>query len=306
MTETQSRTVEEQELESGLFQLRYLNEDNSLSEISAAELSDALSGVVELTSQMHKAGLFGNAVPPEVKARPAERGSFVLTTVIEFISSDPLIVGALYSTAGSALLLVVNAGIKLLRGVKVRGQVTTDHGTVIVTWEDGSFEELPMSAWRKLERMPNQTKKAFRKLMAPLSDEATTVELRDGTVDRDSQELSQQPARATATRSDYRAAAYEEEAEEPEVDHFEAEAQFVNVDFEDGERWRIKTRRGERKVVIEDQDFLRRVSRNEPISKDNIYRVEIREESTVSNGRRSTVWALESVELVREGSRDDS
>lgn len=306
MTEFDNDTIEEQELESGLFQLRYFNEDNSLGEISAAELSDALSGVVELTSQMHKAGLFGNAVPPEVKARPAEKGSFVLTTVIEFISSDPLIVGALYSTAGSALLLVVGAGIKLLRGVCIRSQVATGYGTMAITWEDGSFDELPISAWRKLSTMPNQTKKAFRKLMAPLSDEATMLEMRDGAVDKDSQELSQQPAAATATRDDYRAATYEEEVDEPDIDRFEAEAQFVNVDFEDGERWRIRTPRGERKVSIEDQDFLRRVSRNEPISKNNIYRVWIREESAVSNGRRSTTWALESVELVREGKRDDS
>lgn len=306
MPELKSDVIEEQALESGLFQLRYLNDDNSLGEISAAELSEALSGVVELTSQMHKAGLFGNAVPPEVKARPAEKGSFVLTTVIDFISSDPLLVGALYSTAGSALLLVVGAGIKLLRGVGVRDQVSTGHGTMAVTWEDGSFDELPISAWRKLSRMPNQTKKSFRKLMAPLSDDATTLEMRDGSVDRDSQELSQQPAGATATRDDYRAAAYEAETVEPDIERFEAEAQFVNVDFEDGERWRIKTLRGERKVSIEDQDFLRRVSHNEPISKDNIYNVTIREESTISNGRRSTTWALESVILVREGSRDDS
>lgn len=299
------KVVEETEtLLDGVVQFRFADEENALKSVNAAEVAEVLQGVVEFTSDMAKQGLFGDGVPPEVRVRPPKEGSFVIETVISWTVENPEVALGIATTAGGAVVKAVDAGVKLLRGAKPTDFDYLANGNVKVVL-DGVATEVPVGVWKRLDAMKRPTRKALRKLMAPLGDEATTLELRDATVTEDTEAIMSTPPAVVAGRSDYREAAAEVNESSEETETFTVEGVLQSIDFRKGEKWRVATPRGTRLATIEDKEFLAKLDRGEAIHKNDIFEVTIRETRVTNEGRTSISWALLDARLTKRGQDGD-
>lgn len=65
-------------------------------------------------------------------------------------------------------------------------------------------------------------------------------------------ELLQTEPAVVGNRSDYRAAAFEEEEGEESIRTFEIEASLRSIDFRFGEKWRVSTAEGTLQATIDD------------------------------------------------------
>lgn len=310
---TQSSTTEEasgnsaEERRGELVQLRFADENNEIANLSAAEMADVLQGLVELTSQIYNTGELGNGLPPEVRVRPAKSGSFIIEAVMvyqsmmDWTAANPEGATGLSATAGAALVKTIQVGTKLLKGNQSADVEDMADGQVKVKWQDGTVNTMSKQTWEKVNLMKRPTRKAFRKLMAPLGDEADSLEIRAGTSDQSTEEILHDPPETSADRSDYRAAAAEKDEIIEESEKFEAEAQLQNVDFWSGEKWRIKTKRGTRLATIEDEEFLKELDKGLSLHKNDIFNVVIQEDRTTTNGQTSKDWTVIEIIRVRNG-----
>ena len=291
------------DIEDGVVQLRFADDDGSLHALNAAEVAQVLQGVVEFTDNLAKRGAFGDGMPPTVLVRPAKTGSFTLEAILAWSAAHPEVVG-MYMGAGGVVVKSIDAGLKKLRGVRVTDMERSGDGLVKLNWSDGDVSEVPESAWKELNTMPRKTRKALAKIMAPLGDAADRLELREATVDENSADVLNTPPASVATRSDYREASHDSDDVDQTTDTFTAEASFGSIDFENSEKWRVTTTRGTRKATIEDEAFLRRIDEGGAIHKNDLFEVTIREEKVVTNGRTSTDWFVIDARLTRRGDND--
>jgi hypothetical protein len=148
------------------------------------------------------------------------------------------------------------------------------------------------------------TRKALRKIMAPLSDDVSRLEVRDGSVDESSDEVLQSVPEIVMSRADYYTAVAEIDDESTEIEQLEAEAQLRSIDFRRGEKWRVETPLGNRLATIEDEDFLLRLDRGMALHKNDIFNVLIRETRTTKNGRTTKDWSITQVTFTRRGDDD--
>lgn len=291
------------DIEDGVVQLRFADDDGALHALNAAEVAQVLQGVVEFTDNLAKRGAFGDGMPPTVLVRPAKTGSFTLEAVLAWSAAHPEVVG-MYMTAGGVVVKSIDAGLKKLRGVRVTNIEHTANGLVKLNWSDGDVQEVPDVAWRELNAMPKKTRKALAKIMAPLSDAADRLELRDASVDENSDEVMSAPPAAVATRSDYREASHESDEVDETSETFDAEASFGSIDFQNNDKWRVISNRGTRNATIEDEELLRTLDRGGAIHKNDLFAVTIREEKVVKNGRTTTTWFVVDARLTRRGDDD--
>lgn len=278
-----------------------VNSDGSeLHELKAAHVADVLEGIVGLASDFAKAGAFGSGMPPEVYVRPAEEGSFILE-VVSMIAENPEAATAVIGTP--TVGQIVWWATKSIRA-EVKDFDYLENGNVKVAWQDDTVAEVPAPVWRELQKRRNPRKRHLRKLMAPLSDDrVTALQVSDGE-DEAAPTVSDAPREFTLERIDYHLARPEPEVEETQ-DIFEIEAQMAAIDFESGEKWRVRTKDGSRAATVEDADFLRRVDRGLAIHKDDVFRLQIREDRTAGEGRRtSRKWTVLEV-LSHRGRIDD-
>ncbi|WP_417373026.1 hypothetical protein [Glutamicibacter protophormiae] len=290
----------------GLVQLRFADEAGKVKDISASEMAESLQGLVEFTNQLSKTGMFGTGLAPEVRVRPAQEGSFILEAMLQWGSENPEAWGALHSTASGLFVQAVNVGFKRLRSETYTDYEYLDNGNVKVLWRDSTPDELPMKTWDTLRKMKRPTKRALRKIMAPLGDDVDRLEFRDASVRKTTQEILSTNAEVVAVRSDYRIAAAEEDEVETFIETFEAEAQLESIDFRPGEKWQVKTLHGKRKALVVDEDFLRDLDKGMALHKNDIFSVTICETRTVKNGRTSREWELVKVARKKRGDTDDS
>ena len=298
-----SSTNDYRDIEDGVVQLRFADDDGSLHALNAAEVAQVLQGVVEFTDKLAKRGAFGDGMPPTVLVRPAKTGSFTLEAVLAWSAAHPEVVG-MYMTAGGIVVKSIDAGLKKLRGVRVTDMERTQDGLVKLNWSDGDVQEVPEAAWRELNAMPKKTRRALAKIMAPLGDAADRLELRDADVSADSDDVMSTPPAAVATRPDYREASHESDDVDETTDTFTAEASFGSLDFENNDKWRVISTRGTRQATIEDESLLRLIDRGGAIHKNDLFDVTIREEKVVKNGRTSTNWFVVDAKLTRRGDDD--
>lgn len=287
----------------GVVQLRFADEEGALHALNAAEVAEVLQGVVEFTDGLAKQGAFGDGMPPTVLVRPAQQGSFVLEAVLAWSAAHPEVVG-MYMGAGGVVVKSIDAGLKKLRGVRVIDMERTGDGLVKLNWSDGDVSEVPESAWQQLNTMPRKTRKALAKIMTPLGDAADRLELREATVDENTNAVLSAPAGSVATRADYREAVHEVEDSDQSTETFTVEGSFVSIDFENSEKWRVTTTRGTRQATIEDEDFLRRIDQGEAVHKNDLFEVTIREQRSVTNERTKTEWFVVQARLTRRGDDD--
>ncbi|QDP97506.1 hypothetical protein FOE78_17715 [Microlunatus elymi] len=280
-------------------------EKGDLVEVSAAQLAESLQGLVELASIAAKHGAFGDAPPPEVMVLPPERGSFEIVAILQWAVQNP---GDAYTIGSGTLGTFVFVAGMLTKGLRAHPNdyEYLDNGNVKVLWSDKTVDEVPAAAWDALQKEKRRSKKALRKLMAPMSGNALTLEIesRPDAVPSD-RLLSKDYVAMTVDRDDYRAAAVRHDEDEPPTSEvFEAEGRLERIDFGAGKPWKVTTSHGSRKATVEDSEFLKRVNEGLALKKTDIFRFQIREVSESKNGRRKVDWFIEKVLSHRKGGDD--
>jgi len=290
----------------GLVQLRFADEAGNIRDINAAEMAESLLGLVQLNGQMARAGLYGEGAAPEIRVRPPEKGSFIIEAIVQAVNADPVGAVTIAGTLGGGLVQAINVGVKLMRGGKVDDWEELEGGDYKLKWKDGSTPtRVPGPVWRELEKSKRQTRKALARIMAPLGDDADTLEVRDGRASETTSEVLQTPPELVASKDDYRAAVQEVDDVSEYTSVFDAEAQLRSIDFKAGEKWKIKTLHGTRSATMEDEEFLLQLDRGMAIHKNDIFDVRIREVQTTKNGRTSKVWSIIKATRKRRGADDD-
>lgn len=294
----------------GVVQLRFGDDEGTLHDLSAAEMAQVLQGMVEFTSQMAKAGLFGDVMPPQVRVRPPKPGSVVIETVLQFTQTDTWTAAGEILAFGIGLVHAVNVATRKLRRTQVTSVTAFGDNDVIIQWQDGTVDQVPGTVWEELKDEKKKTKKALGKIMAPLGDDVTRLEIRGAGTEEDSDSVLASDPGAVLDRDDYLVAVAVAEDPDDQERTFEIEAALTSVDFREGKGWRIEVRqdgtRTERSVTVADRDFLRSVDEGRPVHKDDILRVRVHEVAKVRNGRNSTDWTIVEVLSQRRAGGDDA
>lgn len=298
----------------GVVQLHFEDEAGALHDLSAAEMAEVLQGMVEFTSQMAKAGLFGEVVAPEVRVRAPKEGSVLLETLIHFTQSEPWTAAGVYASAGVAVGAklggAVTVAARVLRGNQVSDfDYINDGRDVKITWSDTTVDEISAEAWGELKTQKKKTKKALSKIMAPLGDDVTSLGIRSAGAGETTDDVLATEPNVVFDVADYREAVAVVPDPEDEVSIFEIEAMLASVDFREGKGWRVEfqqgTRRTQRSVEVEDRAFLRSLDQGRPLHKNDILNVKIREVVKGRNGRKTTDWAIIEVLSQRRGGGED-
>lgn len=279
-----------------------------LHELRAAHVAEVLRGLVELSSDFTKAGALGeNQAGAELLVRPAQEGSFLIEVVRWATENPELAVGAGTVVGLPTLGKVVWWSTKSVRAAP-KDFEHLDNGNVKVVWQDDTVDEIPAMAWQELNKHKKRRKKQLRQIMAPLSDPlVSSVEVENPPDPRHEIGDGKPEITFTLERPDYDAVRPPEEEVTEEQDFFETEAQMSAVDFDNPGKWRVKIASGEtRAAIVEDAEFLGRVARGLAIRNSDIFRLRIRRDTVVKNGRTRTTWTVVRVESYRRAANDDA
>lgn len=294
------------EVEDGVIQLRFTDGDGGLVDLNAAELAESIQGLVEFTSQMAKDGMLGDGVPPEVRIRPMRQGSFILEGVIQWMGQNPeATVEAIGLSASGVIAKAVGTGLRLIRGEHPDYEYLPD-GMVKVTWANGDVNPpITRAAWESLSGKKRKTRRALAKIMEPMADEARTMEVRSASVGEDTDSLLAAEPSVVAETTDYRIAVSEPDDVETTSITYTEEAKLETVDFREGSRWRIRTASGAMTAIMEDNEFQLELDRGLALHKTDLLEVTIREDTTITNGRKARKYALVAVRIKRRGEAED-
>lgn len=266
------------------------NEDGSeLHELRASHVAEVLEGLVGIASDFEKAGAFGDGLPAEVLVRPAREGSFIIE-VVRILSehADEIATGA--GVAGVPSLSSIIWWATRSARADVKDFDYLENGNVKVVWQDDTAEEIPRPAWAELNKRSRRRKKHLRQIMAPLSDDrVTAVKVKDEDPEPEAEPSA--PVEYTLERTDYHLMRPEDDIEE-KTRVFEAEAEMAAIDFEDNDRWRVRTADTRRMATMEDAAFLLRVERGLALHKDDVFNLRIREDYVKKNGTSRTTWTV--------------
>lgn len=284
--------------------LRFTGEDENgvkLQELRASHVAEVLQGLVELSSDFAKAGAFHDEGPiaSEVLVRPAQEGSFLLEVVRVVTDNWEIATVAGVPSIGT----IVHWATRSMRA-EVKDFSHLDNGNVKVVWQDDTAEEVPVAAWNELQKRKPRRKKQLRKIMAPLSDlRVSKIDVTSS--DEETPKDETESESFTLKRADYHAVRPEDEIEEKQ-EFFEVEAQMSAIDFDDPDRWRVKTAKRKRTATVEDEHFLNRVANGLPIRKTDVFTLWVREDATKKNGRTRTKWTVLEVRGHRRVEDDDA
>jgi hypothetical protein len=309
-------TRDRDDIEDGVVQLRFADDGDNVRDISASDLADVLSGLVEFSSELAKSGEFGDGIAPRVRIRAPKEGSFVIEAVV-WLQENPIAAMGLATAgtaaatafgtaAGKAVVTAISTGVRNLRGQKPTDFSYLENGDVKVKWEDGSVSELRKETWDKLQEMKRPTRRALSKILTPLNTDADRLEVREASVTETTDQILSTPAETVAVRGDFLAAITEPDDSYENERIFETEATLGSIDFGTNQKWRVETTsEGTRKANIEDLDFLHGLDRGDAIHKNDIFWLKIRETVTKERGRNaSTEWAVIEVKRTKRGDTD--
>lgn len=290
--------------------LRFVGEEEdgtAVHELRAAHVAEVLQGIVGLASDFAKAGAFGDGpAGSEVLVRPAQEGSFVIEVIREILDHADDIKSA-HSTATTlgvpALGTIIWWATKSARA-DVSDFDHLDNGNVKITWQDNTVNEVPRPVWEELQKRKRRRKKHLRQIMAPLSDDRVTELEIESPPPPDALPTDQGVISFTLTRPDYDAVRPEDEVKESSK-IFDIEAQMSAIDFDNAEKWRVKTKNATRSATVEDEGFLGRVSMGLAIRKTDIFRLRIRQDLVEKNGRTRRNWTVLEVLSHRRAAHDD-
>ena len=275
----------------------------ALHELRASHVAEVLQGLVGLSSDFAKAGVFGDGpVGSELLVRPPKEGSFLIE-VLRVVQENPDMVAAAVTASGiPTLSQVIWWATKSVRA-DVADFTPLENGNVKVSWQDGTAQEVPRPAWDELQKRDKRRKKQLRQIMAPLSDaQVSSVEIEGSPTDEP--ETSEAPEVFTLTRPDYDAVRPDDDISESQ-NIFESEAQMSAIDFDNPTKWRVRTKDSTRAATVEDTTFLNRVANGLAIRKSDIFKLKVREDIIEKNGKARRTWTVLKVESYRKAGNDD-
>lgn len=284
--------------------LRFVGEDadgNTLHELRASHVAEVLEGVAELTADFEKAGAFhreDGIDDAEVMVRPAKEGSFIIEVVRAVQENWEVATAMGVPTVGQVVWWATKSA-----RAEVSDFEYLDNGNVKVEWQDNSAQEIPRAAWEELNKRKPRRKKQLRKIMAPLAD--PRVRELDASTPASSQneQATDSGNKFTLSKVDYIAVRPDEDVEES-FEIFDVEAKMATAAFEDPTQWRVKVGGKTRKVTVEDRHFLDEIAAGRQIGKDDLFRLQIREDKVKKAGRTTTHWTALRVETRRTGDDD--
>ena len=293
------------ETHSDALKLRFTGEEEGgegLHELRASHVAEVLQGLVGISSDFAKAGAFGDGpAGSEVLVRPAQEGSFVIEVVREVVDNVDTVAAVATFTGVPSLGTIIFWATKSARAT-VSDFEYLENGKVKVLWQDDTVDEIPAAVWSELNKRKRRRKKHLRQLMAPLSDDRVSA------LEVGEAPPSGQPDEAgpdfVLTRPDYDAVRPEDEIEEA-FKVFEVEAQMSAIDFDDPQKWRVKTKEVRRAAIVEDEGFLGRVRAGLAIRASDIFNLKIREDVVAKNGRMQRKWTVLEVLDHRRSFHDD-
>jgi hypothetical protein len=290
--------------------LRFTGKDedgSDLHELRASHVAEVLQGIVGLSGDFDKAGVFNGEGPAnsEVLVRPAQQGSFLIE-VVRVIQENPELIPAVGAALGVPTLSQVIWWATKSARAGVRDFDHLENGNIKINWQDDTADEVPPEAWEELQKRTPRRKKQLRQIMAPLSDErVTSLDVGNpAQPDADSAEDIEAPEVFVLDRADYNAVKPDDEIDE-KSSFIEVEAQMSAIDFDDPTRWRVKTKDSTRSATVEDQTFLARVADGLAIRKSDIFRLRVRVDTVVKNSNSRSKWIVLLVESHRRASGDD-
>lgn len=286
--------------------LRFVGEEedgSELHELRAAHVAEVLQGLVGIAGDFTRAGAFGpEALGTEVLVKPAREGSFIIE-VVRYAQDNAALAAAAAAGAGMPSLGKIIFWATKSARAEVEQFDHLPNGNVKVVWQDSTAEEVPLDAWNELQKRQPRRKKQLREIMAPLSDSRVT-EVQVSDEDPEVVEAAEVEPAFVLTRPDLDAIQIEDEVEETST-IFETEAQMSAVDFDNADKWRVRTKEANRSATVEDTEFLNRISAGLPIRKSDIFNLKIREDLVVKNGRSNRTWTVLEVISFRRGAHDD-
>ncbi|WP_135452608.1 hypothetical protein [Mycobacterium sp. DL99] len=291
--------------------LRFVGEDENgvtLHELRAAHVSEVLQGLAGIVSDFDKAHVFHAEGPAdsEMWVRPAQEGSFIIEAVRVVTENWEAARNVATAAGVPSVATLIWWSTKSIRA-DVKNFEYLTNGNVKVNWQDETSDEVPESVWRELNKRKRRRKKHLRAIMAPLSDtRVSELDVSGPAPSRDeSGEADNAPEQFALKRADYNSVAPTDDVAET-VETFEVSAQMQTIDFADSTKWRVKPAGGRaRKAVVEDAEFLKQVAKGLPISNSDVFRLQVREDTIVKNGRTRTNWTVLKVESHRRTAGDD-
>lgn len=279
--------------------------DSDLNELLAADVARVLLGLTGIVSDFDKAHVFHAEGPADsqILVRPPEEGSFIIEAVRVAAENPETVMAVVGVPTVSQIIWWATKSVR----ADVEDFEHLENGNVKVTWQDGTAEEVPKSAWDELSKRKRRRKKQLREIMAPLGDRRVTKLDVSGPVSspnttNDADEAAPEPF--VLTRTDYDSVAPVDDITE-KTDTFEVSAQMQTIDFADSTKWRVKPAGGRaRKAVVADAKFLNEVAKGLAISNSDVFRLRIREDTIVKNGRTRSSWTVLKVESHRRTAGD--
>lgn len=288
-----------------------------LHELRAEHVAEVLQGLVGITDDFEKAGVFHSEGPAgsELLVRPARRGSFEIEVIR--VAGDALQIADHALTVANDFL-EANGPVLGVTGVPTIGAIITwatksarvdvksavhdkEAGLTQITWQDGTMNEVPTAAWVELNKRDRRRKKQLRQIMAGFAD--PRVESLEVAV-APAVEGEPAPEVLELGRSDYDAVRPDNEVHET-TRKFNIEAQMSAVNFDDASKWKVKTKKGRaRSAVMKDKDFLKKIAAGEAIRKDDIFQLRIHETIKTKDGRKRTEWTIKKVKSHRRTAGD--
>lgn len=283
--------------------LRFDGDEKSgtdLHELRAADVAQVLQGLASFVSDFDKAGAFHDEGPADsvMLVRPPQEGSFIIEA-IRMAGENWEGVAAVTGLPSVATL--INLATKSMRA-EVQDFEHLENGNVKIMWQDDTVQEVSRPVWEELNKRKHRRKKQLREIMAPLGDDrVSTLDVSGAPSSEDEQ--TPPSDEFVLTRADYDSVAPTDEVEESE-ETFEVDAQMQAIDFGDPTRWKVRAAGQTRKATVDDADFLRRVAEGLAISSSDIFRLRIRADKIVKNGRARTTWTVLKVENHRRRAGD--
>ncbi|AMS03841.1 hypothetical protein SEA_BAXTERFOX_31 [Gordonia phage BaxterFox] len=277
--------------------------ETDLDELRAVDVADVLRGLAGIVGDFDKAGAFHSEGPADsqVLVRPPREGSFVIEA-IRVASENWEAVAA--ATGIPSIAQLIEWSTRSARA-EVEDFEHLENGNVKISWQDNTVNEVPRAVWDELNKRKRRRKKQLREIMAPLSDDRVAeLEVSGPPADDDQPEQTPAPDSFSLNRADYDSVAPEDEVEES-ANTFEVDAQMQTIDFGDPTKWRVRAAGRTRKATVEDADFLSQVTQGLAISNSDIFRLQIREDKIVKNGRERTTWTVLKVIRRRRRAGDD-
>lgn len=268
--------------------------DKPLHELRAEHVSDVLDGISELVKDFDKAGAFHNSGPSsrDLMVRPAKEGSFIVE-VVQLLIENP---GETATALGLPSISQITWSAYRMAKDQVKDFADLDNGNVKIYWADDTATEVTRPVWEELNKRTRRRKKQLRKIMRPFEDARVAGLETTSTADSTS-------SPEVYTKQDYEAVKPSEEVDES-FDIFNIPGTLSAIDFDDPDRWRVKTAIGKRVATVEDEEFLKEVHEGLNLNRSDSYQLRIREDKVTKNGYTTTKWTI--LKIQKEDDENDS